>query len=462
MTKPSSLDSQSEEVLRRKIADGSQNPDDYRNLAELQLATGRGEEAISLLKAALDLPLTNYQRAEISMELGWNYYEMGRRAHAELLAQSALGLLSQEPESADVLSCRGSSQSLLAHCLWFTDVDVGAEAARLALKWLEQVMAKAPEFEEIAAVYCDAARLQNLLGNAEEAISLCEECLQHKLNERERLSCLMAYIEALRLARRFREAEHTLEEAFRYTEANKGILPLLYFTLGLIQRSTNRVDEARETFQKTLEALQADADLRDESDFFPQVYWNLGELCYGSEEYNKALEAFQKILVYHPEDDLDRCSALLWLGRCCLAIEAHTKAREFFEQVLASSHSSESDKVSAREGLGEVYYNFEEYEEAALTFEEVLDHEPEDNPDRWNTLLWLGNSYEGTGAHDKARDCFEQVLASPHASETDKASAHFTRTSYESPVKNRARVIGRSDEPNTERALLFQAFGCPG
>ena len=82
MVKLTLLDPQNEAELRRKIADGSQDPEDYRNLAELLFAAGRYEDAISSYEGALNLPLTNCQRAKVSMELGWIIYEMGRQAQA--------------------------------------------------------------------------------------------------------------------------------------------------------------------------------------------------------------------------------------------------------------------------------------------------------------------------------------------------------------------------------------------
>ena len=427
MTKTTPPDLQDETKLQQRIAAGSHDPEDYCKLAGLLVSAGRYEEAVALYHQALNLPVTDLQKARLSIDLGWLFYEVGEPVQGQTLAQSAIRLLSSEQESPEVLLVWGLSQSLLAHCVWFKDDKSGAEMAQAALKWLERIVTEAPNFEEIGAAYYAAARLHNLLGNAKEAIELCEKCLQLELGDMERLSCLIAYSEALRLDERFKEAEKALEEALRYAKTDKVTLPLVYFTLGLIQRSTHRLAEARETFEKVLEALQAHPYLKDDSHFLTQVYWNLGELDYGSEKLEEALRAFQKILAYHPEADTDHRNALLWLGYCYQAMRDHSKAVGYFKELLASPHASETEKASARKSLawnlGKLHYESGDCGQAAAAFEEVLTYLPSDDPDRPNTLVWLGHCYLATEAQEKARDCFEEVLTSSNVTETDKASA---------------------------------------
>jgi tetratricopeptide (TPR) repeat protein len=429
MTKSPSLKMEDEVVLRRRIADGSQDPDDYLALADLFLSTDRDEEAISVCQQALALPLTHFQRARVCAELGWAFYELGRQAEALPLAQTAIGLLSEETENAEVLACRGRSQSLLAHCMWLKkDEDAKAkEAARVGLEYYERVINGTPSFPEIGVVYHDAARLHSLLGNTKIAILFCERCLQCELKEPQRLWCLNLLADCLRCEERLAEAESTLQEAFLHVDADKGTLPALYLTLGLIQRSSNRPAEARETFQKVLAALKKHKYLHDDPAFLTDIYWNLGELEYYAENLSEALKAFQQILVYHPDDDLDHRNALLWFGYCYQAMEEPQKAMEYFEKVLVSPNVSETEKISAKKGLawnlGKIHYGVEEYREAATAFEEVIGYQSDDDRDRYNTLVWLGHCYFAIGDNGKARDCYEKVLASPHASDTDRISA---------------------------------------
>ncbi len=352
MTESTPVDRQTEAELQRRIAEGSQNLGDYRNLADLLISAGRGEEAVTLYQRALDLPLTNVQKARASMELGWIFYDvMGKQAQALPLAQSALSLLSNERETPEVLLLRGSGQSLFAHCMWFTDTKSGAEAARGALEWLERVIVESPDFEEVTVAYSDAARLHNLLGNTEKAIALCRKMLDRELNKQDRLSCLIVLGEALRCERRFTEAEQVIEEALRYAEASEGRLPLLYFTRGLIQRGAKRPAEAQGSLDQALAALRARFTLRNDSDFLTEIHWNLAELYYESEKYSEAAASFQIVLTHLPVDHPYRSYALLSLGHCYLATGAHAAAREYYKQVLTLPHSSLDEKSSARKGL---------------------------------------------------------------------------------------------------------------
>ncbi|MBI4487787.1 MAG: tetratricopeptide repeat protein [Deltaproteobacteria bacterium] len=466
MTKTTPSEVQDEAELQRRVAAGSQDPEDYRNLADLLLATGRYEEAVALYRRVLNLPLRNFPKARVSMELGWIFCEMGQQAEALPLAQTAIGLLSREPETPGVLACRGASQSLLAHCISITDANAGAEAAALALKWLGQAMVEDADFEGKAIAYVDAGRLYNLLGNTQEAIRLCEKCLQQELKDVERLSCLIVYGEALRREERFTEAEQVIEEAFQYVKGYKGMLPGLYLDLGLIQRFTNRLAEARETFQQALKARRANPYLCNDQHSCSEIYWNLGEVCYDLGDHREATTAFQKVLVYHPEDDYSHRNALLWLGECFKATGDHSKARGCFEEVLTSPAVSDAEKTSARKGLGEVFYESQEYREAAREFEEVVAYYHEDGPERCNALLWLGQCYFATRDNTKAGECYEGVLVSQHASDAEKASArkglgklYYEAGEYKEAAAAFEEVLAHCQADDPERCEILLWLG---
>lgn len=469
-----------EEELRHKIAGGSQNPDDYRNLADLVIAKGGYEEAISLYQQAVNLRLTNFQKARVSMELGWLLYQTGQQSKALQLARSALELLSQEPETAEVLACKGASQSLLAHVAWFTDEKSGAEAARVGLEWLKQATDEPSDFEGKAIAYVDSARLYILLGDAQEAIKFCERSLQLELNEIDKLSCLAIYGEALWHEKRFPEAEQVLGDAIRYVESHrpglyKGLLLGLSLQLGLIQRSTNRLEEARTTLQKVLGAVQADPHLRNDSQFLGEIYTNLGAVYYDSEKYDEATAAFKEALVRHSKDDRDHFNALLWLGYCQEAKGDHVNARNSLNQVIVSAHAAEADKTSARRASAELHYETGEYEKAVESFQEILTYHPDDDPDHRNALLWLGYCYQAKGDTQKALDYFKQVLASSHASEVEETSARKGVTWNSGKIHYGSAEYGEAaaafeetlryhpdDDPNRPVVLLWLANSYAG
>lgn len=422
MPKVRDREADTEAELRRKITNGSQDPDDYGKLAVHLFMLGSCDEAITRYQEAIDLSLTHLNKARVSTELGWLYYEMGQQDEALAMARSALELLSHESDTGEVFACRGAGQSLLAHCLQALNPDAVSEALRMVLEWLQRAIDDS-EFTAKERAYLDAAIAHNLLGNSEKASALCNKCLQYELDDWERISCLTVQAAALRSDNRFREAEEAIEEAFRYASNYKTILPNLYIELGLIQCLTKRLPEARRTFQQALAALDSDPYKEQKQHLYGEAYRNLGAVCFDLGEYNEAMAGLKECLLYRARDDHNYWNALLWLGHCYAAMESNDDARACFNDVLASPHATEIDKSSAREVLGELFYKSGKYEKAAKMFQAALLHEPEDDPNHWTIVLWLGNCYEGIGAHDEARNCYEGILSSIHALESDKESA---------------------------------------
>ena len=429
MTKLGPSKREEEAELRRRVTDGSHDPDDYLALAQLLISAGRGEEAIAVCRSALTLPLTNFQKARVSSELGWVFYGMGRHSDALQSAQGALELLAVEAMAPEILACQARSYSVIALCKWMNKEahSESKEAARLALICYEHLMRDAPDFEEMKAVYYDAAQLQNLVGNNKLGIELCQKYLECELEDGERAEGLNQLAECLRNENRIVEAEKVLEQAFLLAQHIKEMLPAFLFTQGLLKRANNRPDEARNSFEKALAALKDHPYPHHDPNFCSDAYWNIGELSYQQQQYVEALQAFEKILLYHPGEDLDHRNALLWIGSCCEAQEKPQEAITYFSKVLALTSVSETEKITAKKGLawniGKIHYGQHEYEEAAAAFEEVAGYQSHDDPERYNTLYWLGHSYLGLRDYESARNCYTEITESPYATDFDKEGA---------------------------------------
>jgi tetratricopeptide (TPR) repeat protein len=336
----------SAEELRGRIAAGSMNPEDYRHLANHLSAIGQFKEAISFYQEVLDLSLQDIQKADLSTDLAWVLYEVGRRSEAQTLAENAIALLSNQGESVEALLKRGAAYSLLADCASFTDSNSSANMARLGLDALEQVIAKRPDNETVTTAFYFAARIHNLMGDTEKTVPLCEKCLQHELGDRERLECLMILVEALRSQERFAEAERVVGEARRYVgadkqyvEADKRIAQWLSLEIGLIQRLSNRLVDAVETFKQMLVEVEADPALRNHPSISGTVWWNLAAVLCETSDYEGAASAFEKALIIHPPNEPYHYKILLSLGDCYLGTAAYAKARGCYEKVVASAYS---------------------------------------------------------------------------------------------------------------------------
>ncbi len=362
-----------EEKLRKNIAAGSQEHADYTNLAYLRSAEGRHEEAISLYQQALNLPLTQLDRADVSNELGWLFYNIGQRAQAQVLAQNTISLLSDQLATAKIFLYRGESNALLAYCLFRMDASVGAETSRLALTWLQRAIVEAPDSEEVAPAYSLSAYMYILLEDAREAIKLCEKCLQLRLGEVDRFDSLMALGDALLREKQFAEAEKSIEEALRFINAGKSVLNRCYFLRGIVQRSMGHLVEAIGTFQQVLAVVKADSALQNNSDILSDIYFNMGVTYHDLRDYSKGAAALEEVLAYHI-DEPHHSNALLWLSKCYKGMGVPAKAGDCFEQVLASPHTSDVDKAYAREALAHLDYETGSYEKARAAFQQLLAH----------------------------------------------------------------------------------------
>lgn len=429
ITKLHSSKREEEAEIRQRIAAGSHDPEEYLALAQLLFSSDRGEEAIVVCRDALALPLTNFQQARVSLELGWGFYGMGRHAEAIQLAQSALDLLPVEAAAPEILACQARSYSVIALCEWSNKEsdNKSKEAARLAIEHYERLMNEAPDFEAIWAVYYEAAQLHSMLGNNKLGIEFCQKYLEYELEDGERAEGLNQLATLLRTENRILEAEGVLEQAFLLAKSDEHLLPALYFSKGLLKRSLNHPHEARESFQKALDLQQSNPNLNAHPNFCSDAYWNLGDLSCQAKQYSEAIKAFEKIIVYHPQEDLDHRNALLWIASCYEAQETPQEAIAYFKRVLKLATVSGTEKITAKKGLawnlGKIFYGQREYEEAAAAFEEVAGYQSHDDPERYNTLHWLGHSFLGLRDYERARNCYTQITESPYATEFDKEGA---------------------------------------
>lgn len=269
------------------------------------------------------------------------------------LAERALEALSNEPESWELIFYKGLSLSLIAHCMWLTDNQAATEAARSGLTLLERINSDAQDFDPIAMVQYEAAKICNLLDETERCLQHCEICLGQSLTDEDRLSWLVIYGEALRKRGQSVESERVLKEALQMVKVDERMLPRIHFELGSTYRSAGQPMEARESFVLSFEALRSHP-LRDDRLFLSDLYWNIAELCYELQHYEKAVTIFQEVFRYHSEEDGQYWNAMIWLGYCYKATGNHDKARECFQTVLKSPYSSEADKKWAREGLEQI------------------------------------------------------------------------------------------------------------
>jgi tetratricopeptide (TPR) repeat protein len=237
--------------------------EDARNLADGLVASGRDEEAVAVYLRALTLAPSQVDEAELSMELGWLLFSLGRPDEATACAHRALRALEHHAATAQIAYLRGGSHSVLAHCEFDVDPAVARATAEIALRALAPVLSDPVGLprSEIVWMWIDAARLSWLLGAADDCVAHCERALALEPTDVERLSCLAVYAEALRAKERFAEARERLIEALRYTKSYRGAAATLYFALGLTEHAANDLPRAHQALQEALSRGRLDSAL---------------------------------------------------------------------------------------------------------------------------------------------------------------------------------------------------------
>jgi tetratricopeptide (TPR) repeat protein len=272
VTRTSSATSKSKH--QENISGGSQNAEDYLDLADLLVHDRQYQEAKKLLERALTLPVSDIEKARVAIELGWLIYDVDEAQKALPLADRSLELLSNEGQSSEVMFFKGVGLSLVAHCLWLNDNQAATEAAEKGLTLLDRIITEVPQFDRMALVKFEAARICALIGRPDRAIQLSTQCLVHSLTDEQRLSCLLTYGGALRLAEQFEEAERILKEALSIVKADERMLPRIHFELGSVYRDAGQLVDARESFVLAFDTLRSLPTLRDDRQFLSDLFWN--------------------------------------------------------------------------------------------------------------------------------------------------------------------------------------------
>jgi len=418
-------DRPSEAELRRRLAAGSQDAEDYGDLAARLTEAERTDEAIAIWELALALPLSEVGRAAVEVDLGWTlYYQTCQVDRALALARQSLARVAGASEAPEVLYVRGLAHSLIGDWLSGTDHEAAANAWRTALSTLDRLFREHPEWEAFEYLWLDAAGLHNALNDGAGAVALCRRHLQAHLSLPARVGALATLGEALRLTGRLAEAEEAVVEALACVGEQRGMRPHLCHLRGLICRAGGRPTDARESFERALAALDGHP-LQNDARIVKTIRGNLAEVYTELGEHDKAAAAWRELLGWYADDDPARAWVLLSLGHAGYSAGALADARSAYEAVLAAPHASDEDRADAAIWAlwtaGEFHYRAGEYAPATRAFESLLDHYRDDDPDRRKVLRWLGDCCYFLGDFAGARERYEEVLASPRVSDAERA-----------------------------------------
>ena len=456
----------SEEELHGRIATGSRDVDDFRQLASLLTDAGETRAAIDLLEQGLALASAALDRANLVAQLAWLLYERTTKLErARVLANDGLRHLTGELETPDVLFARGVLQSLLAHERFTVDPRSGTEMARVAVATFERLFSEAPDWDDEEA-WLEAARLYCFVGDGERAIPLVRRFLEVGADECRRLDGLLILADAQRLAGVLADAETVAAEALRLArDQHPDFVHNAAQGLGLIQKASGRLPEARESFEEALAALDRHHGVaQQDPEWRKTVHGNLAEIYGALGEHNKAVSAWHELLRWYADDDPGRSGILLCLAAACDAAGELTAARTWYETVLTAPLASSEDRAEAQVWLlwseGRIQSRSGEHQAAARTFRRLLDRYRDDDADRRNVLGWLGDSYYAAGDFAQALEPYEEIARSPRASEEERKRGRLW--AGQSRARNNYEIGRYADAAQSFERLFDNTSDGPG
>jgi tetratricopeptide (TPR) repeat protein len=186
----------SEAELRRAIAAGSRDVDDYLGLANLLKSEARNVEARETYQAALRLGLPAKSAARVGWELGEVLQAIGgRRVELVTLASRNLAVLENErSEDSEVTLLRGLNLSLLAQARWGADEELGRDALTEAISFLGRFLSQRPDDEDAPIAQYELARCYRAQGGHQHAVSCCRAYLQRDLTVRDHIYITLGLI----------------------------------------------------------------------------------------------------------------------------------------------------------------------------------------------------------------------------------------------------------------------------
>ncbi|MBD3307938.1 tetratricopeptide repeat protein [candidate division KSB3 bacterium] len=225
--------------------------------------------------------------------------------------------------------------------------------------------------------------------------------------------------------------------------------------LGLVYSERGEYEKAIALFELLIETHPIQEKLE-------QVYQNLATAYAGQEEFEQAINAYQKALDLNPEYQ----PAYLGLGKITAQLGQYQKAAEIYD--YAAELDPQHEAVYTH--LGNLAFMQEDYARAISAFQQALDL----NPFNMNAYNGLGLSYARQGDFDRAFALYEEALQqNPHAAvihnslgtlymqigEHEKAIAEFTTSLELDPwnveVRNNLGVLYLRTERYEDAAKEF-------
>ena len=425
--------SERERSLRQLILAGSEDLNHYIDLADILYLGGRWEATVAILTKAAGLNLLPLQRGLLLHEqAGFLLSITGEKAEALSLAEKALLILDQQPQTSESTLAQAGAEGLIAEVLWHEERSRAVQAASHAMAIVQSAVEEHHKYDSqtLAALCFTASQLSALSGQLELAIDWARRALAQWLAESERIQPLCLLGSLLKQVGRDTEAKSVLEDALHYARDKPRCQPpRMYDELGLIEQSLGLLGQARAHFEQALQIVDGDVELRSDRYYPRGLNLSLAKVLCELEEHRAEAQVYLRVLETLPEDDPDYFTWKFALATCQVKTRRFDDARENFEKIVKFAPSIETRELAKAHLISLRYttavrdYEAGDYQSSMSECESLLAEGVGNDVLRADIILLLGHACVWLKRYKQAQAYYERVLHSASAPEDRRKAA---------------------------------------
>ncbi len=324
-------------------------PGAYSEISEIFLENGSFDEAEASLKQVLNILTDPKRKAEIHYYLARIYISSQQYDNA----MTHFNLAIENVEKPEILQSSLFGRGVIYFQLKHYD---------LAVNDFENLLTQPrviPELKSKAQQRLVTCYLK--MGNEQQAIDTAQDFVATAKSKTERAEGLLALAQVYYQTNQYQDGINVTDQIFELSE-DENIRAQAYFVKGNCFLGLRSFEQAKVVFNTAIQEYP-------NSDYVPDIFFQLGITYYNSEDFVNAAETFRKVTEQVKFGD-NRLFSFYYRGYCLFRLGRWSEARESFEKITAEFPNREEAAEAAFQ-IAECYFNERQYEKAIEAYREV-------------------------------------------------------------------------------------------
>jgi tetratricopeptide (TPR) repeat protein len=314
-----------QKILRRIMNQDSDDADSYIKKIDELLNNGNFAKAIKLSEEASKQDIGNYDKSRLYHRIGIAYGYMNEYGKAIDYFEEAVKLLSDLPESENVLFQKASLYFHLGKS--FRDYKINEEYFDKAILYFENIINNYPKTKYNCDILLSIAEIKEKLNYLDESKHYFKLAFNSCETDFEKAHSLLRIGDIEYKLRNFKEAEKIYSDASNFKEKQNQVAVL--FGLANAQYELGKLDDAENNFNYVLKLKKNDPYLKSDTLFDVQRNYWLGIINYQNNKYPIALYYFENAKKNIDKYHQDYNEILIYLGHCYLGFKGFLKSKKF-------------------------------------------------------------------------------------------------------------------------------------